>query len=146
MKKIAVALIAVSMTFGAASAAQATTSSITKLKVTATGAAESANSGAVTGNATGIFLLNEVRNTVCSIIKSEGLVGVTAAHIHKGAKGVDGAVVATINISRFNNGASCVKVSHAVLSEIAMNPAGYYFNVHTKAIPSGAVRGQLAIK
>ena len=146
MKKITVALIALSMTFGVASAAQATTTSITKLKVTATGAAESGNTGATTGGATGIFLLNNVRNTVCSIIKSEGLVGVTAAHIHKGAKGVDGAVVATISISRFNNGVSCVKVSHAVLAEIAMNPAGYYFNVHTKAIPSGAVRGQLVTK
>ena len=144
MKKIALAIAVVALSLGAATTANAAT--VTKLTVSANGANESAN-GAMKGTATGTFTVNESKNTLCSNIKVKGLAGIAAAHIHKGAAGVDGAVVATLNIAKFNHaGTSCVKVAHAIAADIAMNPSGYYFNVHTKLIPGGAIRGQLKVK
>jgi hypothetical protein len=34
----------------------------------------------------------------------------------------------------------------ALINEIIANPAGFYFNVHTAANPTGAVRGQLVMQ
>jgi hypothetical protein len=147
MKKIIVAVIATALTIGVAPFAQASSTSITKLVVTAKGANEGMGKGAKAGSASATFTLNATKNTICSVVKTKGLVGVAAAHIHSGAAGVDGGVVVPLNVMKFNSAAqSCIKVSHAVLADIAMNPGMYYFNVHTKAIPSGAVRGQLMKK
>jgi hypothetical protein len=71
---------------------------------------------------------------------------VTAAHIHKGAAGVNGPVV----FGFYNPPASTVPVNEgcrsgdpALLADIAANPGGYYVNVHTTVHPGGAGRGQL---
>ena len=146
MKKILVAVVATALTLGIAPFAQASSSSVTKLVVKATGTNEPMNKGAKKGSSSGTFILNETKNTLCSNVKTSGLTGVVASHIHKGAQGVDGGVAVTFNVSKFNKmGETCVKVAHALLADIAMNPTVYYFNVHTKTVPSGAVRGQLAI-
>lgn len=146
MKKIVIAVIATALTLGITPFAQASSTSVTKLVVKATGTNESMNKGAKTGSSSGTFILNESKNTLCSNVKTSGLTGVVASHIHKGAQGVDGGVVVPFNVSKFNkSGQTCVKVAHALLADIAMNPNMYYFNVHTKTVPSGAVRGQLAI-
>ena len=144
MKKIVIAVVATALTIGVAPFAQASSTSITKLVVKATGTQELMNKGVKKGFSSGTFILNEAKNTLCSNVKTSGLTGVGAAHIHKGAKGVDGGVVVTFNVAKFNTkGETCVKVAHGVLADIAMNPNMYYFNVHTKSVPSGAVRGQL---
>jgi hypothetical protein len=146
MKKIVIAVVATALTIGLAPFAQASSTSITKLVVKATGTNESMNKGATKGSSSGTFILNEAKNTICSNVKTSGLTGVVAAHIHKGAKGVNGGVAVPFNVSKFNKkGQSCVKVAHALLADITMNPDMYYFNVHIKAVPSGAVRGQLVI-
>jgi Cu/Zn superoxide dismutase len=145
MKKIVIAVVATALTLGIAPLAQASSTSVTKLVVKATGVNESANTGATKGSSAGIFILNTAKNTICSTVKTSRLAGVTGAHIHKGAKGVDGAVVIPFNVAKFNkSGQTCVKVAHSLLVNIAKNPDMYYFNVHTKVIPSGAVRGQLS--
>jgi hypothetical protein len=59
--------------------------------------------------------------------------------------GVDGADVVPLLPAKFNKKvATCVKSTPALLGMIATTPANYYFNVHTKKYPDGAVRGQLA--
>lgn len=142
-KEILIALTVTALAVGFAPGAQA--NSITKLAVTATGANESGGTGAMSGSSSGTFILNSAKGTLCSTIKTKGLVDVASSHIHKGAKGVDGGVVVTFNTMKFNSASqSCVKVAKALLSQIAMNPSQYYFNVHTKTSPGGAVRGQLA--
>ena len=70
-----------------------------------------------------------------------------AAHIHKGAKGVNGPIV--IDLKPTFKGTSprvskkCVSAKASVVSAIRKNPAGYYANVHTSKNPGGAARGQL---
>jgi hypothetical protein len=62
------------------------------------------------------------------------------AHIHKGAAGADGPVV--VNFADKMSGST--DVAPDVAAAILANPADYYVNVHSKANPKGAVRGQLA--
>jgi hypothetical protein len=70
-----------------------------------------------------------------------------AAHIHKGAKGVNGPIV--IDLKPSFKGTSprvskkCVTAKASVVSAIRKNPSGYYANVHTTKNPGGAARGQL---
>lgn len=115
-----------------------------KLKVTATGTKEMGGKGSPTGSGSATFTINESKGTICYSIKFKALAGINGVHIHKGAAGVDGPVVVALNAKRFNKtGSACVKESPAVLGEIAMDPGMYYFNIHTKKFPAGAVRGQL---
>ncbi len=77
---------------------------------------------------------------------------VTMAHIHEGAVGVQAPVLVNTGLASgdvtFTNGAGgFTKTSIAVPSDVATrilnNPAGFYFNVHTAANPSGVARGQM---
>ena len=74
------------------------------------------------------------------------------AHIHVGGPTVNGGIVVGTGIvagdvTNTNGTASFQKVSlnvdPATMQAIINNPAGYYFNVHTTANPSGVARGQL---
>jgi len=83
---------------------------------------------------------------VCYSLNTTGLTGITEAHIHVGAVGVDGANVVTLPIAGFDSmamTAPCTTTTPAVAKAILAKPAGYYLNVHTKAFANGAVRGQL---
>ena len=145
IKKVIIVLTAAALTIGLAPGAQA--NAITRLAVNATGANEAAGTGSMSGSSIGTFTVNSAKSTICANIKTKGLTGVAAAHIHKGAKGVDGPPVVTFDTMKFNSAAqSCVKVEKALLSDIGMNPSMYYFNVHTKTYSGGAVRGQLRKK
>ncbi|MGH2898714.1 MAG: CHRD domain-containing protein, partial [Solirubrobacteraceae bacterium] len=78
-----------------------------------------------------------------------------SAHIHKGAAGANGPVVA--NLARpfdgdaadcltegeiLPNGASAFPTGEKV-ADILANPSAYYVNVHNPDCPGGAIRGQL---
>ena len=77
-------------------------------------------------------------------MKTKGLTNVVGAHIHLGAWGTEGSIFVTFDVTKFNKARqSCSAVKHTVLVDIARHPRDYYFNVHTRDIPSGAVRGQL---
>jgi hypothetical protein len=76
------------------------------------------------------------------------------AHIHTGASGIPGAVLVdtlltpAAPITLDASGAGTMDLTNSSLQQtdatnIAANPAGYYFNVHTAVNPGGAVRGQL---
>lgn len=144
MKKIILTLAATVLAIGVLPLAQASTS-ITKLVVSANGANEKPNNGAKTGSASGTFTLNITKNTICfTNMKTKGLVHVIGAHIHLGASGIHGSIFITFDISNFNRvRQTCMKVAHPVLVDVAKHPGDYYFNVHTKDFPGGAVRGQL---
>lgn len=141
--KVAAVAIALSTSITSAPAFAAASYPV-KLKATATGANEGVGKGSPTGSASANFIVSVSRGTFCYNITSKGLSGVNGVHIHKGSAGVDGPVVVPLNFKRFNKaGTACVKATPAILSAIAMNPAAYYFNLHTPAFPAGAVRGQL---
>ena len=126
-------------------------SSAVELYVHATGAeilpADNANmGGSPTGFADATFRVDTSSNRVCYTVSTTDLVGVVAGHIHTGAKGVDGGVAVALDPAKFNHGRTCISVSAAVVTAIAMNPANYYFNLHSKTYSGGVVRGQLKVK
>jgi CHRD domain len=90
-------------------------------------------------------------NSVCYKVTWSGLgQPATAAHIHKGVKGLPGDVV----VPFFGNGKQpngkgsdegCARVQDlAVVEGLRKAPQNYYVNVHTAQFPQGAIRGQLA--
>ena len=66
----------------------------------------------------------------------------TAAHIHKGAKGVSGPVKVPLGTTYKRQG--CTKAAKALVRAIRAKPGAFYVNVHTVKHPAGAMRGQLA--
>lgn len=98
---------------------------------------------------------------LCYDVTSTALEGgvVVGAHIHEGAVGVNGPVVVTLQavIDGDGTGTGCATDAEidfaaagdadiaTLLADIAANPQNYYVNVHTEGIPSGEIRGQLAV-
>lgn len=94
--------------------------------------------------AKGTITVNAKTDHVCSRIVTKGLVGITAAHIHRGVKGVNGPVVVAFFTKAVGTGKlSCIIVPAASSKAIIKNPKGFYVNVHTRKFPYGAVRTQL---
>jgi hypothetical protein len=81
-------------------------------------------------------------------ITVDDIEGITMAHIHEGAAGVNGGVVFTL----FPNGGSSFSPSEPISGTLTLNETqvgalmggNYYVNVHTTAYPAGEVRGQIA--
>ncbi|MFW2334053.1 PQQ-dependent sugar dehydrogenase [Ilumatobacter sp.] len=88
--------------------------------------------------------LNPRRSRVCVEVEAEQLAGdVVAGHIHIGAAGVNGGVVVDLGVDS-DDFEDCVEnVDPALIRAIGRNPGGYYVNIHTTAVPSGEIRGQL---
>lgn len=81
---------------------------------------------------------------VCWDLTTKGLSDVTAAHIHKGAAGANGPPVVPFTAPDAKGAsAGCAAAKPEVAKDLVANPADYYVNVHTKAAPAGAIRGQL---
>ena len=82
---------------------------------------------------------------ICVRLEVRGISPATAAHIHRGAAGVNGPPV--VNLDPPDNDGDeddCDQIGDALADEIQANPAGFYVNVHTADFPNGAIRGQLA--
>jgi len=69
---------------------------------------------------------------------------VIAAHIHQAVAGMNGGVVVPLTISSSGQVSNCEDVEKDLIKAIRQNPQGYYINIHTSAIPTGAIRGQLS--
>lgn len=88
--------------------------------------------------------LNQGQQEICFDIATSGLAGtVFAGHIHNAVAGVNGPVVVNLGLNSANQ-SGCVDADEALIKAIRQNPSDYYINVHTTAIPSGEVRGQLS--
>ena len=79
------------------------------------------------------------------------------AHIHRGAVGENGPVVANLAFPTGGQAADCLsadedgkfnggstEANQAIIDAIFADPSGYYFNVHNSEFPDGAIRGQLS--
>ena len=97
-------------------------------------------------NGTGMarIAINDDTNRICTDLEVRDIGNVTAAHIHRGATGVNGPPVVTLDPPDDEDSDDCDVASDALVAEILANPAGFYVNVHTADFPNGAIRGQLA--
>jgi hypothetical protein len=99
--------------------------------------------GAGQGNIT--VVVDPPKGTACYIMNIAGLDDVTAAHIHTGGPGETGRPVVTLETPQDGASGGCAKIAPDLSAALLANPGGYYVNVHTRAFPSGAIRGQLAM-
>jgi hypothetical protein len=92
------------------------------------------------------------KRKVCYELDWKKIQAPTAAHIHKGAKGVAGPIEVSL-FSKLQSGKSadgCVKkdlngdkLNKKLLKKINRKPEKFYVNVHNAEFPGGAIRGQL---
>lgn len=119
----------------AASAAPAT------LATTLSGANETAG-GDPDGTGTFSVEVDADAGDFCYTLKAAEIGKFTAAHVHSGAAGSDGAPVLTIDLAED----MCIAAEPDLLRPMVANPADYYVNVHSDEFPKGALRGQLSAK
>jgi len=110
----------------------------TKLAATLVGANEPAG-GDAKGKGTFSAVIDADAGDFCYTLTANGIGKPTAAHVHSGAAGADGAPVITIEVADDE----CRAVDPALLKQIVAAPASYYVNVHSAAFPAVAIRGQL---
>jgi hypothetical protein len=155
MSRRPIALVAVLGVAGAALAAQAApgqnSTDRKALSAVMTGKKEvgtDGKKGAGDPDGFGSFTAMAAGSKLCFGMTVRGIDAPVAAHIHKGGPSVMGSIVVPLTQpSAGDPGAAsgCVNVSDAaLLAAIVKNPSRYYVNVHTKAFPGGALRGQLA--
>ena len=109
-----------------------------------TGDAEVPGPGDPTGSGTVVVTLKPDTSEVCYEVSVVNLQEATAAHIHKGKKGEEGAVAVPLDAPKSGAAKGCAQAEVVVIEAIMEDPTDYYVNVHTAAFPKGAVRGQLS--
>ena len=142
----------ISALFGLATAAFALTGCETIVEkiaethhATLTGATEVPGPGDPDGSGRAEVSIADRIDQFCYEIKDvAGIQPATMAHIHRGAVGVAGPVVVTLETPSDGHSKACQKVDEAIADEIEANPANFYVNVHNAEYPNGAIRGQLA--
>jgi hypothetical protein len=126
------------------------------------GAANSAIVGDPAGRAEAyVFGIDGTSNTLCYLIVGVKKVAELemapgngrAAHIHEGARGTNGPVVANLAWPQDGQAGDCLTEGQTgkfptgeagIVQRILKNPKSFYVNVHNTVYPNGAVRGQLA--
>ncbi|MFD1537387.1 CHRD domain-containing protein [Nonomuraea guangzhouensis] len=107
-------------------------------------------------NGVGVFTYQVKGAELCYTITARHIKPATAAHIHKGKKGVAGPIVVTLKTPADGSAKGCIKavkeenkkdaalvLTQSELHGIVDSPQRYYANVHNEKFPMGAIRGQL---
>ena len=97
-------------------------------------------------NGTGLVVLHlsTAKGTACwQFSHVANIAKPTAAHVHKGRKGVSGPIVVPLGATYKAKG--CQKASKSLIEAIETNPNRYYVNIHNARYPGGAIRGQLVV-
>ena len=108
-----------------------------------TGAQEVPGPGDTDGSGTAEITIVDATDNVCYDLNVRNIGPATAAHIHRGARGVAGPPVVTLEAPTDGGSEGCISAPGALADEIEANPAAFYVNVHNAEFPDGAVRGQL---
>lgn len=102
-----------------------------------------------------VFGVDGDATTLCYVLTVKGIDPASAAHIHEGAEGTNGPVVANLAAPADGNAADCLTEGEVgpgttpkfptgeKVADILANPSNYYVNVHSSEYPGGAIRGQL---
>ncbi|MFE0146248.1 CHRD domain-containing protein [Nonomuraea sp. NPDC059007] len=107
-------------------------------------------------NGSGAFFWRVKGWHLCYALSVRKIRPATAAHIHRGARGVAGDITVTLRtpsdgfskgcvraVKRQNAANAATTLTWRELRAIKRWPHNYYVNVHNKRFPMGAVRGQL---
>jgi hypothetical protein len=91
------------------------------------------------------FTFNDVTNVLTYAVTQSGFSAdqVTAAHLHRGARGVNGPVIHNISLVGFVQAAGSFNFSAADVADL--RAGNFYFNIHSTANPGGYARMQLIL-
>src|SRR3954468_12473534 len=91
------------------------------------------------------FTFNDVTNVLTYAVTQSGFSAdqVTAAHLHRGAKGVNGPVIHNISLVGFVQASGSFNFTAADVADL--RAGNYYFNIHSTANPGGYARMQLML-
>lgn len=91
------------------------------------------------------FVFNDVTNTMTYAVTQSGFSAdqVTAAHIHRGARSVNGPIVHNLSTTGFVQVAGTLNLSAADVADL--RAGNFYFNIHSGANPGGYARMQLML-
>lgn len=111
---------------------------------TLTGAQEPGNTGDPDGAGRAEISIADNFDQVCWDLNDlRGIGPITAAHIHRGAPGVNGPPVFPLKQANEGGWKGCASGAEWTADRIENNPEAFYVNVHTAEYPNGAIRGQL---
>ncbi|HMM34663.1 MAG TPA: CHRD domain-containing protein [Thermoanaerobaculia bacterium] len=127
----------------AAIAAPAAAAEPVTMQIHLTGAAEVPGPGDPDGKGTASVTLDSTKTEICYTLEVSGIDTATMAHIHKGAAGVAGPPVVTLDPPAKGTSEGCAGAEADVVAALLAKPADYYINIHNAAHPKGALRGQL---
>lgn len=114
------------------------------LYVSMTGLQEVPGPGATGGNGTVEIRVVPRQGSICWNLYARAIGTATAAHIHRGGAGVNGAPVLALTTPDANGRSQgCAMVDPNLAREIGYAPQEFYVNVHSEALPQGAIRGQM---
>ena len=113
------------------------------LQADLTGAAEVPGPGDPDGTGRAEITIVDRTDNLCYTVTVANIEPATAAHIHRGAPGVAGPPVVTLDPPGDGESQACLSVASALADEIERLPGSFYVNVHNARYPNGAVRGQL---
>ena len=100
--------------------------------------------GDADGYATAEISVSDEAGQVCYDINDvRGIGPITGAHIHRGAAGVNGPVVFTMNEANEGDYTGCTDAPEYVQEFLEAARGAFYVQVHTAQYPNGAIRGQL---
>jgi hypothetical protein len=102
----------------------------------------------VAGTAAGIaaVTIDSVARNASVHLNSTGVDDGTAAHIHTGAAGANGAVLIPLTKDAVRMGHWAVEQQAITAGDLTtFNSNGWYANIHTPASPNGAIRGQIVV-
>ena len=115
----------------------------TTFNATLTGAQEPGG-GDVDGAGRAEISISDNFGQICYDLNDvKGIGPITAAHIHRGAPGVNGPPVFTLKPANEGGYKGCSDGAEWTQDRIENNPSAFYVNVHTAEFPNGAIRGQL---
>jgi hypothetical protein len=95
--------------------------------------------------ATAQFTFNDQTNVLTFFVQVHNIptAQVTAAHIHRGAVGVNGPIVHNLSLVPFNTVAGTITLSAADVADLVAGR--FYVNVHSVANPGGFARAQMIL-
>lgn len=91
--------------------------------------------------------VDPIDGTACPGYGEPNLLGQpTEVHLHEGAAGTNGPVVASLDVPAAEGGlGACIPLAADRIAEILADPASFYVDHHTDEYPNGALRAQLGL-